>query len=170
MAASASQNNAGTAHPNFGGSYAIAESEVQANTLGSAVMKPGYLKAVQVTLTAAQVLAMNATPVQLLAAVANQSILVHSVLVNLVVGASAFAGGGPVVIENANTAAGAGTATTSTNLAAASVNSATTAAYVLQGTAYTATIGNGLFVSNQTGAFTGGTGSTLMFTVYYSQL
>lgn len=170
MVASVSPNAAATALPGFGTSYAVQEQEIAASTLGSAVMKAGFLKVAQVTLSAAQVLAMNATPVQLVAAVAGQSIVVHSVLVRLAsTGFTAFAAGGPLVIENANTAAGAGTATTSTNLAAASINSATDADYVLQGTAYTATKGNGLFASNTTGAFTTGTGS-LTITVYYSQL
>lgn len=170
MVASASQNNAGTAHPNFGGCYAIAETEVQAGVLGSSVMKPGFLQLAEILVPAASVLGMYAAPFQLIAAPgATSAILVHKCSIEVIsTGFTQFAAGGVVAPQIDSTVHGAGTLYTTT-LPAATVNAATTSLTQLGDTAANITLvaNKGVFLSNATQAFTTGTGS-LMVKVWYS--
>jgi hypothetical protein len=133
-------------------------------------MKPGFLQVANVILTPAQVTTMYTTPVQLIAGVTGQSIMLHKVLIRVLsTGNTAYAGGGVAVIQDGNAAHGAGTALTTTNATAANINSATNADFVLAGAAYTFTNGDGAYISNQTGVFTGGTGTNVQVLVWYSQ-
>jgi hypothetical protein len=128
---------------------------------------------VSVTLTQAQVQGMSATPVQILAAPgAGLSYYVNSCVLINNFNTSAFASGGVVVLQYANTALGAGKNALSTTFAAAVVTASVTSWASLAapnaGTAITATANLGLFLSNQTGAFTGGNAaSTLVCIVQY---
>ncbi len=170
MTASASSNNLGTVLPNAGGSFAIAESEIQAAQIGTTVTKPVFLQYVAVTLTAAQVLAMYATPVQLIPAPATgSSIVVSDCMIRVTAGATQFASGGVVAPQYANTVHGGGTLITST-LAASVVNAATSADTQLGLVAAAADLtipqATGVFLSNPTGAFTTGNGTLTVFLWY----
>lgn len=124
---------------------------------------------VAVPLTSANLLAMSATPVQLIAAgAAGTNILVHKVMFTMVRTATAYASGGVVVFQLGNTATGAGTATTATIAASVltTAGAATTYTTVIP-VSYTSTAATGLFISNQTGAFTTGTG-TATVDIWYS--
>jgi hypothetical protein len=128
---------------------------------------------VSVTLTQGQVQGMSATPQQILAAPgAGLSYYVNSCVLINNFNTSAFAGGGVVVLQYANTALGAGLNALSTTFAATVVTGAATRWASLAapnaGTSITATANLGLFLSNQTGAFTGGNAaSTLVCIVQY---
>ena len=126
----------------------------------SASIAPDVVQHATVALSSANILAMNATPVQLIAApAAGKNIIVQKVMLTMVTTATQYASGGVVVFQIGNTAAGAGTATTGT-IAAAVVNAAAGTSYTtVVPVAYTGTAATGLFISNQTGAFTTGTGT-----------
>ncbi len=126
---------------------------------------------IQVTLTAAQVLAAYATPQLILAPPgAGKTILCVAPRVITEV-STAFAGGGVAVVQYGNTAAGAGTNALSATIPSTEITAATSQIYTMSG--YTATtvstgITNlGIYFSNQTGAFTGGAGSTISIAFQY---
>lgn len=167
--ASSSPNNASTAHPGFGASYAInGASEIQANTVGPDSLTPSTLQLSIITLTAAQINGMFAAPVQLIAGVTGKSIIVDYVMIRTNPTATAFASGGVVAPQIGNTVHGAGTLV-STTLAASVIISGTPTDTLLGATAANITLsqGTGVFLSNATGAFTTGTGTITVF-VYYS--
>lgn len=125
----------------------------------------------QVTLTSAQILAMNATPVQIIAApAANKAIIINRIWNAYHFGTAQYAAGGAIGLEWGNTAALAGPAASNT-LAAATFNAyAASNAFDLtpDGTDTLANImGKGVFMSNGTAAFTTGDG-TLTVNVNYS--
>ena len=124
-----------------------------------------------IMLSAANVLAAYATPQLILpfpVSTPSTSIIVPVSwsIVNTV--GTAFAGGGNAVIQYGNTAHGAGTLAIASAIPAADVTSATTATFTGAGILAGAGVaGAGLYFSNITGAFTGGTGSTLGISVNY---
>jgi hypothetical protein len=172
MTTSASLNNAATAMPGLGTSYAInGQTEVQANSFDSSAFTLGTFQTLVTTLTAAQVLAMYATPVQLIAAPgAGKSIQILGCLIRVTPTATQFASGGVVAPQYTNTNHGGGTLITNT-LAAAVVNGAsavdTSLGLVAAGAAnLTVPQNTGVFLSNATGAFTTGTGTVTVILQY----
>lgn len=160
MPSSTSLNNAATAFPNFGGSYAVAEQEIQAGALGTSVMKKGFLQVTQVTLTAAQIIAMNGTPVSLLPAPgAGLCYVVESIEFRFTAGTQ-FTGGGAVTFQYSGGAAVANT------IAAAVITSASSSDTVRVGIDATATLNAALVVTNATAAFAAGTGTALITFAY----
>lgn len=123
-----------------------------------------------VALTSANLLGMAATPVQLVAAPAGatQNIIVHKVMFTMTRTATAYASGGVIEFQIGNTATGAGTATTATVAASVltTAGAATTYNTVIP-VSYVGTPQTGLFISNQTGAFTTGTGTAIV-DIWYS--
>ena len=126
-----------------------------------------------VTLSAANVLAAYATPQLIVAAPgAGKTIVVLNAQIATSV-STAFAGGGVGVLQYNNTIHGAGTNALSATTPSAEITAATTQIYSQLGIGSIATtvitgVGNkGLYFSNQTGAFTGGAGSTLTYVVNY---
>jgi hypothetical protein len=136
--------------------------------------------AATVTLTAAQVNAMYATPFQLVAPVAGKVILPVQISANYIGGSAAFTAGGILVAQYANTAHGAGaTATAAASIAGAGfLTGGTTNEYLTvggvnnsatgTGTPTSGVIDTGVFLSNQTQAFATGTGGSLVVTTYYT--
>lgn len=106
-----------------------------------------------VALTAANIIAMYATPVAIVAAVPGKAIVVDSVDFVMTRTATAFTSGGVVAVQYNNTANGAGTATTAT-IAATVVTGAAGTTYttripVNQSDIASASIaGIGLYISN----------------------
>ncbi len=117
-----------------------------------------------VSLSAANIIAMYATPVLVVPAFAGKSIIVDSVDFKMTRTSTAFTGGGVVNVQYAATANGAGTKTHA-DIAATVVTGAagtTTTARIplVQSDIASASIdGIGLYISNQTAAFAAGTGT-----------
>lgn len=123
---------------------------------------------VAVPLTAAQINGMYAAPVLLIAAgAAGTNIVVHHAMLSMTTTAIAFAGGGVVAPQIGNTIHGAGTATTATIAAAVVTAGAGTTYTTVIPVSYTSTAATGLYLSNQTAAFTMGTGTAIV-DVWYS--
>lgn len=84
---------------------------------------------------------------------------------------AAFAGGGIAIVQYANTVHGAGTNALAATIPAAEITAASSQLYFLNGNtgnALTGITNNGIFFSNQTGAFTGGNAaSTVVITLNY---
>jgi hypothetical protein len=175
---------ANPSEPNVYGNYGkfVLQSTLGQNTTftipdpGSAtasfVVTPGssssLLQHATIPLTAANLIAMYATPVQLVAAgAAGTNIVVQKVLFTITTTATAFTGGGVLEFQIGNTAHGAGTATTATIAAAVVTAGAGTSYTTVIPVSYTGTAATGLFISNQTAAFAAGTGTAIV-DVWYS--
>lgn len=124
-------------------------------------------------LTAAQINGMYAAPVLVVPAPgAGRAIVVNGLAWNFVYGSAAFASGGVVTLQYGSTVHAGGTLTT-TGIAAASVIGVT-ANSLLTDTAIPIvatsanTVNAGIYISNATGAFTTGTGTTSTLTVFYT--
>jgi hypothetical protein len=126
-----------------------------------------------VPMTLAQFLGMYAAPFQLIAAPgAGNMIIVDSVYINLIYGSAALAAGGAVSVQYGNAAHAAGTLITNAEAAADYIAAAANTMFKLSGTLGTgvltsAGINTAVFLSNATGAFTGGTGDTFNVIVNY---
>jgi hypothetical protein len=130
------------------------------------------LRTKTVALTAAQLIAMYAAPVEIVPAVGGKAIIVDSVDFVITRTATAFTGGGVVAVQYDATANGAGTATTAT-IAATVVTGAAGVTYtaripvVLSDVATAAINGIGLYISNATAAFAAGTGTASVVVRYH---
>lgn len=161
MASSTSVNPLGSVLPNAGGSFAVQENEMGPNVLGTSTMKKGFLQVTQVTLTAAQIIAMNGTPVTLLAAPgAGLCYVIESIEFRFTATATQFTGGGAVTFQYSGGAAVANT------IAAAVITSASSSDTVRVGIDATATLNAALVVTNATAAFAAGTGTALITFAY----
>lgn len=128
------------------------------------------LQSVSVNLTAAQILGMYAAPVLILPAPAANTVnVVSSAVWNIKYGAAQFAAGGVIALQYANTVHGAGTAASST-IAAATLNGVAANTILTMTAPASIALANataqGLYLSNQTAAFTTGD-STATLKVYY---
>jgi hypothetical protein len=148
-------------------------------TANFALNNVGITNTVQITLNLASITGMYATPVQLIAAIANNSIFITSLQANYIGGSAAFTSGGIIVVQYGNSAHGAGTTATS----GASISGAgfltggTTNQYLTvtginnsasgTGANSSGVINTGIFISNQTAAFATGTGGSMIITVSY---
>lgn len=125
-----------------------------------------------VALSAADLIAMYATPIEVVAAVPGKAIVVDAVDFVIARTATAFTGGGVVNVQYANTANGAGTKTHA-DIAATVVTGAAGTTYtaripLVQSDVATASInGIGLFISNATAAFAAGTGTATVTVRYH---
>lgn len=129
-----------------------------------------------VTLSAAQVLAAYATP-QLIVPTPGVGRGLIVIAANVVTQVStAFAGGGAAILEYGSVANGAGSNALSATIPAAQINAASSQVYSmapLAATTVTATsvvTNKGLYFSNATGAFTGGSGSTIAINLSYMNI
>ena len=128
-------------------------------------------RTVTVALTAANIAAMYATPVALVAAGgANTVHLVHDVALEYNFVAAQYANGGALAVQYDSTANGAGTLA-SVALAAATFNgyaadSAVGLAGALVSGASSAVVNKGLYISNLTGAFDTGDGTVNLHITY----
>ena len=125
-----------------------------------------------ITSTQAQIQGADVTPVQLVAAPgAGNAIIVTHATVYTNFQTTPFAGGGPAIVQYGNTAAGAGTDALAATIPAAEITAAASQLYSLNGNtgnALTAISNLGLFFSNQTAPFTGGSAaSTVVITLSY---
>lgn len=143
-------------------SYSGGESFFTYNATNACLDPAGGTFNAQVTLTSAQILAMNATPVQIIAAPAStKALILNRIWCAYDFVTTQYAAGGAIGLEWGNTAALAGPAASNT-LAAATFNAyAADNAFDLtpDGTDTIANIkGKGVYISNGTAAFTTGDG------------
>jgi hypothetical protein len=164
---------------NSSGTYTSALPTSNGNTItitaGSGTLNadvaPNVIQHATVSLSSTNLLNMYATPVLLVSAPnTGQNIVVQEVMFTMTATSTAYAGGGVVEFQIGNTAHGAGTATTAT-VAASVVNagSAGTTYTTVIPVSYTGTAASGLYISNQTGAFTTGTGTAVVDIWYHVQ-
>jgi predicted RecA/RadA family phage recombinase len=154
-----------------GGQAADATVRVRLNPLGlgpvgSADLDPSVVQKAVVTLTAAQILAMNGTPQSILPApAAGQVLVIDQIIAQMKPGATQFTGGGAVTFQYHGTAV----VPHSGNIPAATIISAAGSENVVPPP--TGTIqppaATGLDITNATAAFATGNG-TLVVTVFYS--
>lgn len=127
-----------------------------------------------VNLTLSQFLGMYATPVQLLAAPgAGNMIIIDKIAINLIYGSAALVGGGAVGAQYGNSAHLAGTAASVTEAATDYTGAAANTMFRIGGGlstgAVTSTaINTAVYLSNNTAAFTGGTGDSFVVDVWYT--
>ena len=129
------------------------------------------LPSVLVTMSAAQVNGAYAAPVSIISAPgAGNAILILSC--NTITEVSTvFAGGDVAIVQYGNTVHGGGTLAIDATTPAAEITAAASQIYTQYGllttTASTGITNKGIYWSNQTGAFTGGAGSTVSLAITY---
>lgn len=153
---------------------ATATIKVLSITAGVVVTSPaGTVQTANITVTAAELLAAYATPLLILpAGSASDLYVIHDMMVEADYGTAVFASGGATALQYHSTANGAGVLATAT-IAAATINAwAADSVILVQGACATAaaanTVGKGIYLSNQTGAFTGGTATVLNLHISYN--
>lgn len=125
-----------------------------------------------VPLSAANIIAMYATPVLCIPGVVGKEIYVESVEFDITRTATAFTGGGVVNVQYDSTANGAGT-TCHADIAATVVTGAAGQSHTFRVTkdqsdvAQASISGKGLYISNKTAAFAAGTGTAEVTIRYY---
>jgi hypothetical protein len=151
---SSSLNTLATALPNSGGSFAVHTADVS-QTL---------VQHVAVTLTTAQILTLNATPIVLLPAPgAGMSNIIDYGLFRYISGGTAFASGGTITIGYVS---GAAVVNTIANTVINSTSSSDTV-LVTSASNITALQNTAIQITNATGAFTTGNGSVTI-NLWYS--
>ena len=151
---------------------AVTTGKLAANAVTSAKIDATVIQTASVALTAAQFNGMYATPVQLVAAQgANTLIVVNQIQILMTYGSAAFAAGGVVAAQYDSTANGAGVIA-STTIAAASFQATASTGFNMNpgvvAETFSTCVNKGLFLSNVSGAFTTGTGSSFVVKVWYS--
>jgi len=125
-----------------------------------------------VSLAAADIIAMYATPVLVVAAVPGKAIIVDAVEFDITRTSTQFANGGNVAVQYDSTTHGAGTAThavianTVVNRTAGRTITARIPV-VLSDVASASIVGLGLYISNASGAFDTGTGTAKIIVRYH---
>lgn len=124
-----------------------------------------------IQLTQAQILAMYATPQLLVPSPgAGFTIIVDQCTFYYNYVTAAFTSGGVIIAQYNSTANGAGTNTLSATIPASMLTTASSRVYNLGGSvgiALTGIANQGIYLSNQTGAFTGGGASTVTVSLNY---
>lgn len=136
--------------------------------IGSSDIDPGLLQKATVALSAANILAMNGTPVPILPALAaGQVLVIDQIVVQFKAGSTQFASGGAVTFQYHGTSVNPHAG----NVPAATINSASSSNNVLAppSAVIQPPTATGLEITNGTGAFTTGNGTAIV-TVYYSIL
>ena len=112
----------------------------------------GAANGIEVSLTAAQIIAMNGAPIEILAGVSGVAYEVTDFTTVFDYGTTQFTGGGAIVIEDSALTDRSGT------LAAAVVQAAADSVTKVDGNAGTLLVGSGLYITNDTAAFAAGDG------------
>lgn len=125
-----------------------------------------------VSLTAAQIIALYTTSIEVIPAVPGKAIMLDSFVFDLTGTATQFTGGGVVNLQYKNTANGAGT-TLHADIAAAVVQNATGRVITqripkdISATATADITGVGVFISAKTAVFAAGTGTAVCKVTYH---
>jgi hypothetical protein len=156
------------------GTYGLFQPIVSKATGSITLVLTSIQQSTTVTLSAAQVLAMFATP-QLIVPNPGTGLAVVPTAAQIVtlVGTAAFAGGGAAQLQWGNTIHAGGTLALDATTPAAEITASASQMYTQYGIVTTTVNpianvnGLGLYFSNATGAFTGGAGSTVTLAVNY---
>lgn len=146
--------------------------DVTLSNAGVASIAPSIVKYVQVAVTAAEFNGAYAAPKLLIAApAAGLRININQAVFRMVFVAAQYAAGGAVALQYDSTVHGAGTLASAT-IAAATINGYAASSNIgvagaLASSAITTTEAKGIYLSNQTGAFTTGDG-TWHIDIWYS--
>ena len=145
---------------------------IAAGTLTEAQLAPEVQASVTVSVTAANIAALYATPKQLIAApAAGKAIIVESIEVLHTYAVAVFADGGVCKVQYDNTVHGAGTAISPALESVVTAGATSNGFYGIANTSVVdaaAITAKGVFLSNATGAFTGGNvGNVLKIRVTY---
>lgn len=145
----------------------LADFVVRKNTVFTQMNPLTGVQYATVTLTAAQVIAMNGAGVQILAAPgAGLSYVIQGFAVNLIRPTTSFTGGGAVYLEYG--AAGAGTAITGSISAATITAGANSNGYAAGAFSAVSSTNQAVSITNGTAVFAAGGGSTVVVQVWYS--
>lgn len=148
---------------------------IGANKVLSSMISPLVRKYIAVPISAAQFNGMYATPIELLpAGGANTLHVIDQAQLVLTYGSVAFANGGTVLVQYDSTPNGAGVAASTTNITNAVVQAANSSRTwtMTAGVAtlpFTTTVNKGLYLSNNTAAYTDGD-STLVAHLWYKTI
>lgn len=140
-------------------------------TVAAPVWESEYLEK-SVSLTAAQIIALYTTSVEVIPAVAGKAIILDSFVFDLTGTATQFTGGGVVNLQYKNTANGAGT-TLHADIAATVVTGATGRVVTqripkdISATAAADIVGVGVFIGAKTAVFAAGTGTAVCRVKYH---
>lgn len=153
----------------------VAASGTAGKTVDSGYNVNNVLQYASVAVTAAEFNGMYAAPKLLIAAPgANNLIVVDRMELVMTFGSAAFASGGVVAAQYDSTANGAGVKATNTEDAADFTGAAASTTFLFSGAsgnssqaAFSTTVNKGLYLSNQTGAFTTGTGCSFVCKIHY---
>jgi hypothetical protein len=156
------------------GSGAITGSKIAANTVDFANLALDVTATATVSLTAAQIAGMYATPVQLVAAPgAGKLIVIDSILWDIAFDTTQYTGGGVIAAQYGNAPDGAGPAASGT-LAAASLNAVAANAFLSNGgiagalnVSKTASLNTAVYLSNATAAFATGNSTATLYVRYH---
>ena len=177
--ASGSSLVSGNLNKNSGTSGLVVDSGISATSVSGAITQLGQLYQASVTFNATQMATAYATPLTIVAnPAASQMILVLQASVYTgSTGNTPYATGTAPIIQyssgGSNGQHGAGTIATAAGLVAGDITAATSQVRNLFGIAtgaQTGLSGLGLYFSNATGAYTGGTGTSITITVVYQLL
>lgn len=132
------------------------------------------LQQATVSLTAAQINGMYATPVQLIAAPGSGNLIViDSILWDVAFGTTQFAAGGAIAAQYGNTVHGAGPAASGT-LAAATLNAVAASSFLANSgfgsvldVAKSASLNTAVYISNASAAFTTGDSTATLYVRYH---
>lgn len=137
------------------------------------ISDPSLVKTVEVDLTAAQIIALYTTSIEVVPAVAGKSIILDSMVLDLTGTATQFTGGGVVNLQYDDTANGAGTKVHA-DIAASVIQDATARVQTvrrpsdLSAIATAAITGIGLYIGAQTAVFAAGTGTAKVIVNYHT--
>jgi hypothetical protein len=158
---------------------AVTTAKIDNNAVTSAKMATNLLQYATAAITAAEFNGMFAAPKLLLAAGgANTLIVLERMVLAMTFGSAAFAGGGVVAAQWDATVNGAGQHATNIE-AAADFFAAASSAFMFVGNSgnaatqdgglvpFAANVNKGIYLSNKTGAFTTGTGSSFVAHLWY---
>lgn len=126
-----------------------------------------------VKLTAANIIAMYATPVAVLAAVSGKMIVVDSIGFVMTRTATAFTGGGGTKVQYGDTEKGGGTGVQDSDISSSTITGEEGKTYTLKlptGQADKASAditGVGLYITNKTSTFAAGTGTAVLTIRYH---
>jgi hypothetical protein len=155
------------------GAGAVTGSKIANNAVDYTQLALDVAASATVSLTAAQINGMYATPVQLIAAPgAGKLILIDSILWDIAFVSAQYAAGGAIAAQYGNTVHGAGPAASGT-LAAASLNGVAASGFLsnagsagLLNVAASASENTAVYLSNATGAFTTGDSTVHLYIRY----
>ncbi len=145
---------------------------IDAASVTSAKLAANTVQYIEVSLTAAQIIALYTTSVEIIPAVAGKAIILDSFVFDLTGTATQFTGGGVVNLQYDSTANGAGT-TLHADIAASVVTGATARVLTyripkdLSAIATASINGIGVYIGAKTAVFAAGTGTAICKVSYH---